>query len=265
VFFNDLTLLIGEAIELGLIDISHVSDIYDKCFHTKQQLQRIKTRTLNRFLKSSEYKPPTAIKWAIGVEDFLNTFSMGFPTSGKTLTNVAMLNCITSYECLNIFNERPFSIHPISMKSYFGFTQKLVNEPMKVVVWEYVSQRVPKFPWSKNRSGKLKDLNYDIANAYILALYSIKKYREEKLFQNNEKMQYYKEFFQAKVGVDKILADESKIVESSSDSSSQLRTHRKNFGKKIEEKVCNLIEKLSKELTVPDGISALDSIKEPTK
>nr|CCA16523.1 conserved hypothetical protein [Albugo laibachii Nc14] len=126
-------------------------------------------------------QPDKPIVWFIGIEDFMRAFVAGrFHTKG--LIQLAQLNGIVSYSCWQNFDAKPTHYHPTLARSYFGLSKPSVKSKtdnfskqlIKDIVLEYVQDLDPLIRQSmtSTRTGRPTEQNYDIADAYIIALYT---------------------------------------------------------------------------------------------
>lgn len=161
-------------------------------------------------------QPDTPIVWRIGIEDFMRTFVAGrFHTKG--LIQLAQLNGIVSYSCWKNFDAKPKHYHPTLARSFFGLsksptdaeTQDLRKQLIKDIVLKYVENLDPLIRKSMTytRTGRPTEQNYDIADAYIIALYSYLQCFQNQI-QCDEKLssafvqEYRNRLFEAKKSVE---------------------------------------------------------------
>lgn len=169
--------------------------------------------------------------WLIGVEDFLKTFGFqSFNTRG--IFALARLNAVVTYISSQVFQVVPYSIHPTVPRAIYGLkaevsskrarelkkqeaqsqtptttttaanaaTQPKVSKQkvIKEIVLQFIKQRLPEnYALRMNRKGQLESSNYDQADAFLLALATLYKRREDELLQSNEEFIFFQDAFVA--------------------------------------------------------------------
>lgn len=159
-------------------------DLIDVGREISSKLQHIHHEVLTQQQQGTQ-----SVRWFVGIEDYMKTMgNQKFHTKG--LFQLAQLNGIVSYCCHDIFDTKPCHVHPNRARSMFDIQSIATSTSpgqskssiIKEQVVNFVRTRHPDFQWLvKDHKGKknptepacFAEENYDIADAYVIALYRL--------------------------------------------------------------------------------------------
>jgi hypothetical protein len=165
----------GSVIRCGTIDTSKTGSI-------------LASAHVMRNILSTDIKPSMEsdqqVHWIVGVEDYLRTTGWG-RTNNHTLFALAEVNALARYVCEQVFQVSATVVHPAIPRKLFG-----IEAPKKLIknaVFEYVSTNVlPDYEWPKTRTGRLRDESYDVADAALITLATIKLHSDQVLIEDEQ-------------------------------------------------------------------------------
>lgn len=166
IFEND-----GSIKELNCVKFRDGLNLFEKLTEFKQKTKYFKLLSIDR----------------IAIEEPVKKFEGKF-SNADTISKLNFFNgMISSY----VFQE--LEVTPVyhNVKSarasvFPGIQSKNEKGTIKHLIWERVMQMEPKLNWLYNKNGKLRDENYDMADAYVVGVSQMILEMQQKNAQKEE-------------------------------------------------------------------------------
>lgn len=164
--------------------------LFDESGNELMELNYVKfNRKLDLFEKLDEFKENTKhlnllnIKY-IAIEEPLKKFQ-GKHSNADTIALLNFFNGMISSYIYNVFNKKPihYNVQTARKTAFPLYKQKKgEGESNKHEIWSMVKKREPHINWKYGpKSRKLIDENFDMSDAYVVALCHINNLKSQKI------------------------------------------------------------------------------------
>jgi hypothetical protein len=147
----------GDIVTLDNVDLTKLKTFNEKCDAVEKRLRDFKGRV------SSFY-----------IEECAKAFRPGH-SSANTLTTLSRFNGAVSCICHQLFGGEENLVNPVVARKAAGIAinYKDKSKTTKDKIYEIVSSRIT-FDWPKTKTGNAKPQCYDMADAYVVAVFGLK-------------------------------------------------------------------------------------------
>jgi Holliday junction resolvasome RuvABC endonuclease subunit len=145
----------GKIVHIEPIVLTKHTSFSEKCEFVKERLQVIKKDfNVDR----------------VFIEQNLSSFRRGL-SSAHTINTLARFNGACSYVSYQVFQVDPVSLNVTNARNHLKIKidHKDKTKNTKQKVFEWVSSQVS-IDWPLKKSGEIKEIAYDMADAYVIAL-----------------------------------------------------------------------------------------------
>lgn len=145
----------GKIVHIEPIVLSKIGSFSKKCDFVKERLEDVK----KQFSVES-----------IFIEQNLSSFRRGL-SSAHTINTLARFNGACSYVSYEVFGIDPVSLNVTNARNHLKIKidhkDKSKNTKQKVFEWVDCHTSVD---WPRKKTGDVKEISYDMADAYVIAL-----------------------------------------------------------------------------------------------
>jgi hypothetical protein len=147
----------GGMVSLDNVDLTKLKSFNEKCDAVEKRLQTFKGRVKSFY-----------------IEECAKAFRPGH-SSANTLTTLSRFNGAVSCICHQIFGGEENLVNPVVARKAAGIAinYKDKSKTTKDKIYEIVSSRID-FDWPKTKTGNAKPQCYDMADAYVVAVFGLK-------------------------------------------------------------------------------------------
>ena len=155
-----------QLLQAGVITVSRESSVPERLSQVRSALQSV----------LACLPSPLPLPVYPAVEDYMRSFS---PSRFhlRSLFSLAEWNSLVCHLLYSATGRWPLRLHPTAARSQFGLKRRSAAggvSDVKQVVWEWVDARLSaeaaKLQWRRKRSGALHASQYDISDAYVIAI-----------------------------------------------------------------------------------------------
>ena len=147
----------GQIVVLDNVDLTKIKSFNEKCDAVENRLKRFRGQVKSFY-----------------IEECAKAFRPGH-SSANTLTTLSRFNGAVSCICHQIFGGDENLVNPVVARKAAGIAidYKDKSKTTKDKIYEAVSSRIT-FDWPKTKTGNVKPQCYDMADAYVVAVFGLK-------------------------------------------------------------------------------------------
>lgn len=171
IFQND-----GSIKELSCVKFRDGINLFEKLLEFKEKTKYFKLLSIDR----------------VAIEEPVKKFEGKF-SNADTISKLNFFNGMISSHIFQELGVIPVyhNVKTARASVFPGIQSKNEKGTIKHMIWERVMQMEPKINWVYNKNGKLKDENYDMADAYVVGVSQLileieQKNKKEELPQKKE-------------------------------------------------------------------------------